>query len=501
MNMFEEGFSFYQNNSGDFVGNQLGRIYVNNIQLEIDKLTESINKYKVFDTGVKQLKGNVAEQWHAGTFNINAAVKGSKHRLFVDESNKHASTDISSNFGQKIGSKFYENGAESAKQQSKNLIEKYYEKPNRKESLEEFINRNKQLDENAKITDSIYYGQVRLIPKGQLVEAQKYLERKIAEESSRRPELVSKYQETLKMLKEKVSDGKGVESIPITVEDAEQITKLAKEGGFKPEDMGLNLENIIHVKDVLNSSIKAGITSATITMVLKIAPEIIKAIEYLIKTGQINEEQWKVVGLEGLSESSVAFIRGTVSAAITTCCKAGFCGSVAKSLDPSIVGMIVVLAMDTIKYSQKVASGQMTRYEMTNELIKETFVSACAFGTGAILQVIFGEVPVVVFLLGSFVGSVLGSVLYEVTYRPFISFCVDTGFTCFGLVDQDYELPQELIKEIGIEVFEYEKFEYEKFQPEQFAFQKFEFNKFEYSKIEYKFLRRGVIGVSRIGYV
>ena len=99
------------------------------------------------------------------------------------------------------------------------------------------------------------------------------------------------------------------------------------------------------------------------------------------------------------------------------------------------------------------------------------------------------------------VGSLVGSVLYEVSYKPFISFCVDTGFTCFGLVDQNYELPQEIIKELGVEVFEYEKFDYSKFQPKQFNFKKFEINKFEYSKIEYKFIRRGVIGVSKIGYV
>lgn len=32
-----------------------------------------------------------------------------------------------------------------------------------------------------------------------------------------------------------------------------------------------------------------------------------------------------------------------------------------------------------------------------------------------------------------------------------ISFCKDSGFTCFGLVDQNYAVPEELLKEMGVE--------------------------------------------------
>ena len=116
------------------------------------------------------------------------------------------------------------------------------------------------------------------------------------------------------------------------------------------------------------------------------------------------------------------------------------------------------------------------------------------------------EIPVFGFMLGSFLGSMIGSFAYTCGYNAILSFCVDTGFTMFGLVEQDYRLPEEALKLMGNEVFEYEKFEFEKFEYEKFEYEKFEFEKFvpeqfDYTQLGIVFLRRGVIGVHKIGYV
>lgn len=50
-----------------------------------------------------------------------------------------------------------------------------------------------------------------------------------------------------------------------------------------------------------------------------------------------------------------------------------------------------------------------------------------------------------------------------------MSFCIDTGFTMFGLVKQDYTLPEDVLEYIGIDVFQYEKFLPKQFQKENFA--------------------------------
>ena len=82
-----------------------------------------------------------------------------------------------------------------------------------------------------------------------------------------------------------------------------------------------------------------------------------------------------------------------------------------------------------------------------------------------------------------------------------MSFCVDTGFTLFGLVEQEYTLPDDIIKQMGIETFDYETFEVNGFKPETFEVESFAFDTFELDNLETTFLRRGVIGVSKIGYI
>lgn len=82
-----------------------------------------------------------------------------------------------------------------------------------------------------------------------------------------------------------------------------------------------------------------------------------------------------------------------------------------------------------------------------------------------------------------------------------VSFCIDTGFTMFGLVEQNYELPDDILESIGIDVFKYEEFEYNEFTYEKFEYNEFQFDEFNAETLDIKILRRGVIGVQKIGYV
>ena len=81
-----------------------------------------------------------------------------------------------------------------------------------------------------------------------------------------------------------------------------------------------------------------------------------------------------------------------------------------------------------------------------------------------------------------------------------MSFCTETGITMFGLVEQDYRLPEDIIKDIGIETFEYESFEPDSFDAESFQFDSFDYDTIQPDNLGIKFLRRGVIGVSKVGY-
>ena len=507
MEAFKEGYEFFEKNAGNFAGYTAGVHYIDSVESEIKKLVNNLNEFKASGALIDTLKGDAAEFWHAGTFNINAAINSSKNRVQVDRSHAFGSADITGvNFDAKFGLKYYKDGASSAFQQSKSIFNRFseYKAQGGKDSLDLYLEK-RGYSADTVLSDPVYSGQFRVIPSDQLKEATIFLERKIREEAVKRPEQVHRYEETLKLLRDKVKDNEGNESIPLSEQEARELASLSKEGAVNPEDLHLTTEELIKYTNILKQAYKAGLTAATISMALRVAPEVLNAIAYLIKNGEIEESQFKKIGFAAITGAGEGFVRGTVSAAITASCKAGLCGSAMKSIDPSVIGAVTVLVMNSMKNSYQVTTGNMSRSEMVNELIKEMFVTTCALSIGSVSQSLI-EIPVLGYMIGSFVGSVAGSVIYSSIYNPVLSFCVDSGFTLFGLVDQNYELPEEVLKEIGIEVFEYKKFEFKKFEYKKFEFKKFEVQKKKnrksnYTRFETTFLRRGVIGVNCIGYM
>ena len=104
-------------------------------------------------------------------------------------------------------------------------------------------------------------------------------------------------------------------------------------------------------------------------------------------------------------------------------------------------------------------------------------------------------------MIGNFVGSILGAFVYDKVYNVALSFCIDTGFTMFGLVEQNYKLPDYILRELGIKFLNFKIL-----KPKKLEFKKLEFKKLEFKKLKFKtfkttILRRGVIGVSKIGYI
>lgn len=305
------------------------------------------------------------------------------------------------------------------------------------------------------------------------------------------------------MLSDRLEDGQGTESIALSETDAKALAVLAKEGDIGTEELkalGVSADQMIQFEYLAKEAFKSGLNAATISMVLAVGPEIYKAIDYLIKNGELEEKQFQRIGFAALKGSSEGFIRGTVSAAITIACKSGMLGEAFKNVSPSIIGMSTVLAMNTMKNSFKVANGTMTRSELAQELLKELIVSSSALVVGTVAQA-FIEIPVVGFMIGSFVGSVIGSFAYTCGCNAVVSFCVDTGFTMFGLVKQDYTLPNDVLEHIGITTFQYEKFGAKQFNVQDFTPASFKRRKFSGHTLDTHILRRGVIGVSEIGYI
>lgn len=456
----------------------LQNMRIQEINAAVDELARSINEHPHLHLGVEQFKGYVAEEFHAGTFNLEAIRQGSSHRAYTLHENSYGSVDIDTNFGKRYSLK-YANTAEKA------------------EAYQAVLDRDTHLPK--------YHGQERLIASEQVDEAKAWAIKRAGKDSLTRQDVSASHTETGKHLVGKVSDGEGVESHDLSIKDSKAIAREAKNGGFDPEKHGIAKETPVAEAQIayLNQALKAGLTAATITAITQLVPELYKAIDYLIKHGEIDISQIKASGKKVISASGEAFLRGSIAYGVQMALQESLFGNAFRNANPTIVGVVVTVVMGTIKNSILVAAGKMSAAEMGMQFVDTLVVSSGYLVSmkigGIIAQALFPELPGVGYAIGSLLGCSL-AVVYNIGKKHLISFCVDTGFTCFGLVEQNYELPDAVLKEMGIDTVKvgHANIKTANIRRSQTT------NPVKtaaYETIDITVLRRGVIGVNKIGYV
>lgn len=492
---FKKGYDYYRKNATTLNPAYQMEKGVEAIEKEISKFSENMNNFKGYKTDINKLKGDIAEFWHGNTFNIKSAIKGSSEKVVVDRSHDFASPDIIGNT--KYSIKYYQSGKDSAKAQVKTFTEDFKQNYKEKMTLEEYLSKRGIKKEN--FDDSIYNGQVRIIPTEQLKEATEFLKRKIAEEELKRPELVAKYKETLKMLDDRIREEKGLESIPLTKDEAEKLAKLAKEGNFDPKEFGITIPELMKPVDIFNHAFKSGVNAVIISLILKIAPDILLIIKKLIKNGEIKIKDLKDMGISAIKESPRAFLNGSVAAALTVLCEGGFLGESLKKLDYKIIGAATYIMLDTLVDTVLVMMKKKTNEEMIENLLKNIFISSFAYGTGVLVQSI--TVPVLGYMLGNLVGTVLGNIIYTKSQNMLVSFFIENEITLFGIVKQDYKLPKSVFERLGLDTYEYDTYKYDTYEYDTYEYDTYEYDTYEYDGMDIVYLERGIIGVRTIGYI
>lgn len=509
---FQQGWQYFVKASGVGLSANSGQNYCAKVESAIEIFTEEMYKmvYQHGQLPIGQCKGFVAETWHANTFNIDAALHSSSHRAFVNRSTELGSVDVSTNFGKDFSMKYIGSAKKSVNAQAKNYYEKYHEylKQPRKGmpmSFDDYLQKYGLENNPEDLLKSIYSGQYRVIPKEQLDEAIKHIETLMKVEQGKdgvnRFSEYANYVEILKKLTDKVFDDEGIESIPLDKESAETIVKLCKEGKFKVQDFGIDLPSLVTNDYIIQQALKTGYTSAVMSIVMETAPQICEAIFLLIKDGKIYPKQLKEIGFAAVRGSSLGFIRGYVSCALAIACQSGKLGKQFIDIQGNAIAAITVLVMDTVKNAWFVASGKMCEREMAIKTEDAAIVTISALIGGSIGTVLLPQLTVLGYLIGSFVGSVFGSVIAEGKNSLIIALCANTGITLFGLVEQDYSLSKEMIKRLGLSVVDLKNV-----QPKnsQLNYNQVNTIKLRHNKpksIEIFTLRRGVIGVRKVGYI
>lgn len=504
MKEFQDGYDYFLQLASTTFSANVEDEYINEVNESIEKMLSDIDALNGRNKRIDFLKGDVAEVFLADSFNINATIKHSEHRVTAVRSTELGSADLVSNFGRIFGLKYYKDAKSSVDAQSLSVFDKYskYCKKHPDTSLDAYLKMYNITSDDV-YNDLIYKGQLLVIPSDQYDEAVKYLETKIKVEQATRPELVGRLKEVLAALQGCVSDDEGISSVSLSEQQSKELARLYAKGMLSEETLksfGISPKQLIEIEDIIREAFNAGVDAAVITFSLKVAPILLKCFYELISLQGISEETIKKLGSESLTATAESFVRGGLSSALTLLCKSGKLGEPCIDISPESIALATVIAMDIFKNTLDFALGKKTSRDVAISIFRDTFIVCMTQMTGKLFQS-FIKVPVIGYMIGSLIGSIIGNAISQGVSSMILGICVNTGFTLFGIVEQSYELPEEVFKQLGVDIFEYDQFENDDFEFDEFKFDEFIFDEFEHEEFEIKPLKRGLVAAYKVDYI
>jgi len=458
----------YYRSSKDFAG-VTGALesadFVSEVQVAIDIAVEALAKEAARRTNVAAdyVKGNLAEVWHAETLNVSAVAKGQDNVWALALGTNKPGQDVV--YGDGAGTshaelKYYKTGVDTARQ----------------------------------LGNPDYSNSQKVVPSDQLAEVVAESKYQAIRNQEIRPEVAAGYQHTA----DTVSDHIEVEnaaSKPLSQVDAKGMAlEFKRDGSIDPESYDLNTECFVEWSDIFRESGSAALNAAAFSAALTAAPHVYRIISRCVASGELDAAIIREGAGQVLSSATTAGLRGGVAAIITGSCKAGLMGNVLKGVSPSAVGMATAMALNSIENSWRYAHGSLSGKELAFNSSRDAVALMMGAGGAALGQVII-PVPVLGALLGNLVGSTLGSVGATYANDKVLGICVESGWTFWGLVEQSYAVPEDVLQAAGFDLFARQSFALKAFGVASFNAQYFKTD-----GLQFTLLRRGVVGFNAIGY-
>lgn len=509
MNEFEQGYAFAVKQGAATWGAAAASDYIEQVEFAIDELYRRMNAYDYYKATIpaqESLKGFIAEEWASGTANIDAAIKGRQALAEVLKSTELGSVDIATLDGGIWQLKFYRSPSETVKALGTTLREVYRRsKASATMSFEEWAV-SKGLSGKLP-TDLLYDGQWSVVASDKLAECQTEAFRRLAKAKALgRQDEVARWQKVSDALTDRIETADGISSRPQTLEEARQkAVAVSSNKELAPEADGMTTAELIQVEHIMKQALKAGATAAAISAVVKMVPEIYKAINYLIIEGELDEESLKAIGAASLDGGATGFINGSATAAITVAAGKGVFGqtiksAISKPFGPTVIGTLVVLTVETCRDAYLLACGQRTANDFASNLAQGVFVTVLSLAGAAIALAIAPEAAIPM-LIGSAVGSVIGCLAFAPVKTCVLKASTISGFTFFGIVEQDESLPPQLLKELGVKGARYKAAPYRIEQLDEPNIQTANARLTGLHTLGVRQLSRDVIGVNKVGYV
>lgn len=462
MSSFERGYQAVADQiNGELVGREISD-FAARVESSVEELIRDMSKVAQNEKNLHYAKGDVAELWHAGTLNLDATQRHLDVRAYAPRD--VSPIDIAmrgDGHGEAAQLKFY--GSAEATAQA--------------------------------ISDPKYAGLDKVVPADQLEGVREAAKRLANHHHDSRHEMSESYQHTADVVDDRLRMD-GAESRPLSEPQSRELTdSMRRDDKIDREQFGLTSNGVIRWEDILREASTAAVRAALITAALQAAPYLVVLAKKAITTGEIKVADFAPLGQALPATLLRSSLAGGLTAAIVGAARKEVFGAGLKTIDPTLVSAAVVLCLSAVSNSLRAARGETTLLEAAASTAEDSIMLAVALGFSTVGQALI-PVPVLGSLLGSIVGALVAKLIVEQTDRAIVGMAVATGWTFFGLVDQNYKIPAALLTAAG-----WQSVDLRLFEPSALDIQRLEPVTLEPLRIDTTVLRRGVVAFRRVGYV
>lgn len=447
-------------------GANLSREFVNQVQTSLDEAIAALQREaeRRANVDVNYVKGNLAEVWHAETLKVAASAKGRTDIWANAVGNNKTGQDVQygdATTARNAELKYYKTGEETARQ----------------------------------LGNPAYNDSQKVVPADQLQEVIAEAQRQAARNRDTRPDIAAANQNTAQTVSDRL-EVDGVTSTPLTEGDARALaTDLQRDGELDAEAYGLTTEAFIAWSDLLRESGTAALHAAAFSAALSCAPQLYRLLLQAQRSGELDYHAWSTAARQLVGQSANAGLRGGLAAIITGGCRSGLLGPALKRLPPAAIGMATALALNSLQHGWQYARGEISGRELAFNSSRDTLTLLMGTG-GAMLGQLLIPIPLLGATLGNLLGSTLGALSIQAAQHKALALCVEQDWTFWGLVEQNYVVPEAVLARAGFDLFAPKQLAAARFQAPPFVAPAF-----NEPRLELQFLRRGVVAFHTVGYL
>lgn len=366
---------------------------------------------------VPQLAGFLAEAWHAGTYSIDAAAKGTGWSANLAKSTQFNSPDIQIHDGASTLQAEYQS--------------KYYKDADKT---------------SAALSDGRHNGYKdfkKLAPSDQIDDIRKGSHQHAASDAAKgapaRQAQSENYQHTAETVDGQIREG-AAQSKPLSHKDAQQLAKEAKRGQVEPFSYAEHVESWTRLKEIG----KAAGQAAALNLMLHALPDIVSGLQRLFTDEEYEFQDatgevivW--IKAKGLKVGVDTFLKSAVAGLLRDAALAGKLGEAAVKVPGAYYAAAAVAGIEAAYAVIRCAQGKCTVEKATADSLKVGLRTA-ASTTGAIVGQMV-PIPILGGLIGSFIaGAVVDAGIGRVEN--------DTIYAYMQAMDETFDDQRSLMRDM-----------------------------------------------------